>query len=152
MYYVLLISKLMFHFITYIKTYVLFYFLYYSLVYIHYCFKLIPLTHLLIIIVIRIILLLLISPGIPTWVGQNRSQLVFASWYDDSWLIIQSFIRERGLRPLHFTSLCLSWPSAIYDYSNTDSSFFYGLRQRLIKLLFKRNTFILLSYCILLYI
>ena len=27
---------------------------------------------------------LLISPGIPTQVGQNHSQIVFAGWYDNS--------------------------------------------------------------------
>ena len=53
------------------------------------------------------ILLLLVLLGIPTRVGQNRSQPVFASWYDDSWLINQSSTKGKGLKAplLHFALL-----------------------------------------------
>ena len=52
---------------------------------------------------------------------------------------------------LYFQQLCLSWPSAIYNYSNTGSSFFCGLRQKLIKLILKEtllSPYLTVYYCI----
>jgi hypothetical protein len=52
---------------------------------------------------------------------------------------------------LYSQRLYLSWPSAIYDYSNTGSSFFYSLRQELIKLILKEtllSPYLTIYYCI----
>ena len=50
--------------------------------------------------------------GIPIWIGQNRSQPVFASWYDD----VDCDIIKRGkegeeLKTPHYAST-----AAIYNY------------------------------------
>ena len=39
---------------------------------------------------------LLESPGIPIWIGRNRSQTVFAGWYDGSWLNLKKGEEGRG--------------------------------------------------------
>jgi hypothetical protein len=52
---------------------------------------------------------------------------------------------------LYSQQLYLLWPSTIYNYSNTGSSFFYSLRQELIKPILKEtllSPYFTVYYCI----
>ena len=52
------------------------------------------------------------SPGIPIWIGQNRSQPVFASWYDDVDCFLWKGVRKgEELKAFHYASA-----AAIRDY------------------------------------
>ena len=47
---------------------------------------------------------MLVSPGIPIRIGRNRSQPVFAGWYDDSWLILLNTKKGEELKVPHHAS------------------------------------------------